>query len=192
MFRVVFKFVLAVICAGSLVTLAVACGGGEDGPPPTPFTGDWSQFDDTDPITDEGHIGIRLYATDDDVDAGLFGVWLYVRCTDAKDLDVYVVWHQDVGEELVVDWRVDSDDPERKLWYPTTNPNNETTFHPEPKSAVSDLSKAEKISVRVYSISLLNLELLNLTGEEDENAMTAVFHPSGFEDAYKPVEKACQ
>ena len=199
-----FYFTLFIICLSLLASLSVACNG-EDGPTPTPFTGEWEQFDDIDAITDEGYIGIRLDASEDDISSGyLDAVRIYVRCTNEMlfsslngDIDVFVVWNKDVGEYIinespVVDWRVDNSDPEMEVWYPTIDSDNDTTFHPHPESAVNDLRKAERISIRVYSASIDSVNFQKIQGEDDKDAMTAVFHPVGFEDAYKPSEKACE
>ena len=200
MFWGFFKFALAAICVGLFAPLAVACGGGEDGPPPTPFTGDWILEDETDPITDEGFISISLEASDNDV-SGVYAPQMIVQCHDAKTFNVYIVWgktltaserppfglggwiyNQDGTLRSYVDiaWRVDDDEAQTDIWILA---DEVRTFAPPSAwydtPAVDDLRKADKISVRVFS-------------KNGGNQATAVFHPSGFEDAFQPIISACK
>ena len=183
MFRRFFKFFLAAICIASLAPLAMACGG-QEGPTPTPFTGDWVLEDETDPITDEGFISIWLEASDDNATSGNHK--LVVQCHDGHLFDVYVIWMESLvatSESVNVAWRADDDDPQRSTWFLK---EERYTFAPSygplsrryDTSEVRDLRKADKISVRVHTIA-------------GRKQPTAVFRTAGFEDAFEPIKRAC-
>ena len=192
MFRRFFKFFLAAICIVALAPLAMACGG-EDGPPPTPFTGAWVLKDEADPITDKGYISICLDASDDDV-AGAYTPQLVVQCHDAETFNVYVAWgktltatsertrlsFQDERRSYVdIAWRVDDDEAQTGTWIL----DGSLTFAPPSKwyntPAVDDLREADKISVRVFN---------KVSGYQ----ATAVFRTAGFGGAFEPIRQACR
>ena len=176
-------------CLSLLTALLVGCGSTEPDPSLPKFTGEWRLDDDTDPFTDEGFNRIILDATEDDVQAQ-FDVGLVVQCVNGNDLNVYVDWRKEVlgikqwdARILVLDWRVDSEDLETQKWGVV---DKQATFHPNAESAVEDLRRADRISVRVYSHD----SLIDAKRGEGSQA-TAVFHSAGFADAYRPIGKAC-
>lgn len=194
MFRRFFKFFLAAICIAALTPLAMACGGEDEptptpftGPTPTPFTGAWVLEDETDPITDKGFISIWLEASDDDAPSGPNHT-MVVQCHNGEVFDVYVIWRDTLFstlESVKVSWRVDTDDPQ---WHTWSLKEDNYTFAPSYQPSkpwrdtpqVSDLLKAEKISVRIHG---------TVAGRHQA---TAVFHTAGFEDAFEPIKKICE
>ena len=150
-------------------------------PTPTPAsaTGNWfEKRDEKDPISDSTMISILLKASDFEF-SGQSPV-IQAFCLEAPGdgtslLGVAIDWGQFLGlDDPRVDWRVD--DAEAKTW--KWNLIGESGITTQTGLLLADLKRANKITARVH--------------RDFAESLTAVWHPEGFAEAYKPVEEACK
>ena len=146
-------------------------------PTPAPSTGNWVQFVDTDPITDEKETVITLVASESTLEFPYDDPLLFVQCRNLPRsgpvLWVSISWNAYIGSRSTVEWRVNSETASEELW--RSFGDSFTSSH-KPKQIVSDLGQADKITARV-------------TGSVA--SYTAIWHPEGFAEAFKPVASAC-
>ena len=153
-------------------------------PTPEPSTGNWEQFVNTDPITDKKDTVITLRASQSDLEFPYEDPVIFVQCRNLSQggpiLWVTIFWDAYIDSYFKLEWRVDSETVSEDL-RPSEQPwrllGDSTTVSSKPEQIVSDLSRADKITARVSSTA---------------GVYTAIWHPEGFAEAYKPVEEACK
>ena len=148
-------------------------------PTSEPSNGNWILMKDTDPITDSESTSIWLRATESTSGFPYEDPLIFVGCQIPPLGDV--IWHAIViSEEYlglddpIVDWRVNGESALTSTWQLA---GDNAIISPDAKQIVSDLLRADKITARVY--------------RDFAESITAVWHPVGFSEAYKPVEEAC-
>ena len=200
--------VLALIAAFVLLTLAVACATAATptpvptvtpvptatlvptptpAPAPTatptmePQRGNWVKEEYQDPIDDSLAISIKLQASESTLGFPYDNPWLGVVCIelsgDRSGIGMFIEWGEFLGsDDLIIDWRVDSKRAASpRVW--RLSGDNSTTLLFEPSTYLRDIGRAEKITARVK--------------RDFAESITAVWHPTGFAEAYKPVAAAC-
>ncbi len=90
---------------------------------------------------------------------------------------MFIEWGEFLGsDDLIIDWRVDSKRAASpRVW--RLSGDNSTALLIEPSTYLRDVGRAEKITARVK--------------RDFAESITAVWHPVGFAEAYKPVAEAC-
>ena len=145
---------------------------------PEPSTGDWVQLVNTDPITDKKETVISLQASESTLEFPYDDPLLLVQCRNLPRsgdvLWVTIAWDAYLGSYSRVEWRVNSETASEELW---RSFGDSFTVSSKPGQVVSDLGRAAKITARVSS---------------PVGSYTAIWHPDGFTEAYKPVEEACK
>ena len=140
-------------------------------PTPTPYTGtgDWEQWERSDPLTDEQTIGVWLRSFD--YDDG----YLYVRCRYNRPegrgsiLEVFIDWNTYLGSETrqQVLTRADKQDVQSDRWSLSTD--EEATFAPWPAvrdKLIDDMKRASRLAARVV--------------KHDDTTITAQWDIAGF------------
>lgn len=188
--------VLALIAALALMTLAVACATAAPPTPiptntpvptatpvPTPDTGNWTSENWKDPIDDGAFLTIQLQASESTLDFPYDAPRISVGCRQfpggSVGIGMIVLWDAYVGSgPMEVDWRVNGETAKTTYWLGRDDAsilpisrelNNE--------SLLMDLRRADKITLRLR--------------RDFAESITAVWHPAGFAEAYKPVASAC-
>ncbi len=192
--------ILALIAALALLTLAVACATAAiptpaptntpvatatpvPTPTPSPDTGNWTSENWKDPIDDGAFLTIQLQATESTLDFPYDEPRLSVGCRQFPGVSVgigmIVLWDAYVGSgPMEVDWRVNGEAAKTTYWLG----RDEATILPishelDNESLLTDLRRADKITLRLR--------------RDFAESITAIWHPVGFAEAYKPVAAAC-
>ena len=145
-------------------------------PTPEPYTGNWIVFENKDAISDVRSVSLQLQASESrGFDATPF---LVVSCfgqhLSESNLRASIYWNAFLGfDDPRVDWRVDAGGYSTKIW--ELSGSGDDTYAPRAKPIVSDLLRADKITVRVH--------------REFAESLTAVWQVEGFTDAYKACKK---
>ena len=185
--------ILALIAALALLMLAVACAPAATPiptaapaptatPAPTPDIGNWIPGGFTDAIDDTTVVGTALVASESSLefphDNPGIGVICHRPSSDEPIVVILVNWREYLGSDefLEVDWRVNSEAASTKSWF-SNGSNLAGPVGPAIEQAIRDLLRAEKITVRIH--------------RDFAESITAVWHPAGFAEAYKPVAAAC-
>lgn len=148
-------------------------------PTPTPDAGNWVQEDFTDAIDDSGFLTVRLQASESTLTFPYDDPWLSVGCvnpsSENSQIVIIILWDDYLGSgNPRVDWRVDSEPAKTTIWIRNSD---DATAKGDPRQEVNDLLRAEKITVRVR--------------RDFAEDLTAIWHPAGFAEAYKPLDEAC-
>ena len=145
-------------------------------PTPEPYTGNWIVDEDTDPITDQRSVTLLLWASESrgpNWDPHLVVICLSQHLSESNLL-AGIYWHTFLGfDDPRVEWRVDDGGYSTGIW--ELSGSGEATYSPRAKPIVSDLLRADKITVRV--------------NREFSGSLTAVWQVEGFTDAYKACKK---
>ena len=180
---------VALVGAIALLMLAVACSAPTPTPLPTatptsasaqePSTGNWRNVEYTDPISDNRLISIGLYASES---TGVLdkNPMLLVGCLIQSPGEISsranINWDAYLGsDDPIVAWRVDDEEASTSTWDLL---GDDVTSSPEIEQIVSDLLRANKITIRVY--------------RDFAESLTAVWYVEGFAEAYKQVEEGCK
>lgn len=183
--------ILALIAAVALL-LAVACApAATPTPVPTPKTGNWISSDRTDAISDSRVLKITLMAVESTARTSptievkcvtkpgssprfMFHIdWREFLGSDTPE----VAWRVNTASALTEKWRLDGD----SLTAPSILRLGIEKLDRYLDSFIADLTGADKITARVYFYR----------GQFAES-ITAVWHPAGFAEAYKPLDAACK
>ncbi len=149
-------------------------------PTPKPSTGEWEQFETTDPISDMHDTVIALRASESTLEFPYEDPLIWVVCqTPSRGdplLGVIISWEEYLGsDDTIVDWRVNDEPVSTREWVLV---GDDTTLSFDTDRIVSDLLRADTITARVH--------------RSFSNSLTAVWNVEGFAEAYKPVEEACK
>ena len=159
--------------------------------PDVPDVGQWVFDEIIDAISDARSVGIKLKATESDGDT-LPNIW--VTCFANRNAPI-VRLHIDWGEFLGSDnpeiaWRVDNNTASSKIWrldgsslvapLPDVTWRSGEMVVKDVDPFIKDLRSADKITARVHFYLIRSPE-----------SITAIWHPVGFAEAYKPVAAAC-
>lgn len=135
----------------------------------------------TDPISDSVVKAAILQASESDLSFPYddHRPAIFVMCLVGKDKDpaiwLSIGWHEYLGsDDKILFWRVDSEDATMATW-PLFGDNSVVNY--SPSQLIEDLTRADKITARVH--------------RDFAEAITAVWHPAGFAEAYKPLDAAC-
>lgn len=195
--------ILALIAALALLTLAIACATAATPTPvptatavptvtlvptatalptptPAPDTGNWMADVSIDAITDAKSVGTILKASESTLDFPYDDPTLLVVCrAPSRRLGIFVEWgeHLGSGSLLEVAWRVNSERPSNHGWFRSGDSIATVGSEQLQDETIQDLLRAEKITARVK--------------RDFAESITAVWHPAGFAEAYKPVADAC-
>ena len=181
--------ILALIAAlALLLMLAVACASAATPTPvPTPKTGNWISSDRTDAISDSRVLKIALTAVES---TSITHPTIEVKCVTGPGYSprfmFHINWKEFLGSDIPkVAWRVNTASALTEEW----RLDGDSLTAPIPQiekldkyldSFIADLTVADKITARVYFYR-----------GRFTDSITAVWHPAGFAEAYKPVAAAC-
>jgi type VI secretion system protein VasI len=145
-------------------------------PVPTSVEGNgkWQVSVKTNPLDDTTTVALVLYA---DSGTSTWGdrVLLVLRCQSNKT-EVYINWHDYLGSEARVIWRIGDEDARTAKWGLSTN--SEATFYPYSDIAfIRQLLAADRLVAQVTPYS--------------ESPVTAVFDLTGLTNAIRPLQDAC-
>lgn len=150
-------------------------------PTPTPTMGNWLAEEHTDPISDSVVKAVTLKASESDLSFPYddHHPLITVMCLVGKDKDpaiwLAILWHEYLGsDDKILFWRVDREDAAMTTW---TLFDDNSVVNYSPSQLIEDLTRADKITARVRRDFAENL--------------TAIWHPAGFAEAYKPLAEAC-
>ena len=145
---------------------------------PTPSMGKWNTSSETNPLDDTTTAMALLKA---DSGEGTYGdpIFLAIRCR-SNETNAYISWESYLGlDSPRVTYRIGSATAQSKLWSLSTN--NQTTFYPGTQAAViafiKELMAADQFAAQVTPYS--------------ESPITAIFDPTGMENAAMGVKLAC-
>ena len=180
--------ILALIAAFALLMLSVACASAAVPTPiPTPKTGSWLSIDRTDAISDSRVLGITLMAVESTARTHpTIEVICVTKPGSSPRFMFHINWRKFLGSDIPkVAWRVNTASALTERW----RLDGDSLTAPIPQlenldryldSFIADLTGADKITARVYFYR----------GQFAES-ITAVWHPAGFAEAYKPLDAAC-
>lgn len=137
-------------------------------------TGKWQVSVKTNPLDDTRTVMLALYA---DSGRSTWGnrVVLVLRCK-SKKTEAYINWHDYLGSEAYVIWRIGDADAETAKWSLSTD--NEATFYPYDDIAfIKQLLNADRLVAQVTPY--------------DESPVTAIFDLTGLTNAIHPLQEAC-
>lgn len=149
-------------------------------PTPTPNVGNWTQEEFTDATNGNRFLTIQLNASASSLDFPYNEPYLSVGCINSSNgnsrISMLISWDDAYigSDDPLVDWRADGEIARRSRWMKTSEDGVGKLIHGQ---EVNGLLQAEKITVQL---------------ERDfTEPITAVWHPAGFAEAYKPVAAAC-
>ena len=102
-------------------------------------------------------------------------VVLVIRCL-SKKIELFVEWNEHFGDSANVRMRVGAEEAETRMW-PLSN-DHQATFYPG--NTVELVTALFKVNQLVLQVSPLN-----------ENPVTAVFDPTGLQEAIRPLQETC-
>lgn len=132
-------------------------------------TGKWQVSVKTNPLDDTTTVTLVLLA---DSGTSTWGdrVALVLRCKSNKT-EAYINWHDYLGSEARVTWRVGGDDAITRKWSLSTN--SEATFYPDSDiTFIQQLLDADRLVAQVTPYA--------------ENPVTAIFDLTGLTNAMPP------
>lgn len=143
--------------------------------PETPrSSGDWHLFEEVNPFDDTNTLSLLLEARGKSEKWGDVP-YLVLRCK-SKRMDLYVVWHDQIRENLEIVSRIGMQPAESIYWSLSTD--GRASFYPHnPISFIKRLKKSERFVVQATPYS--------------KNPVTAVFDLADLRSAIKPLEKSC-
>lgn len=136
--------------------------------------GDWKLFKELNPIDDTYTLSLLREAE------GYSEQWgdvpyLVLRCK-SKQMDLYVVWHDPIRQDLEIVSRVGRDEAEIRRWSISTD--GRASFYPNnPISFIKRLKGTDRFVVQATPMN--------------KNPVTAIFDLSGLQDAVKPLQGGC-
>jgi len=137
-------------------------------------TGKWQVSVKTNPLDDTTTVTLVLLA---DSGTSTWGnrVALVLRCKSNKT-EAYINWHDYLGSEARVIWRIGDEDARTAKWGLSTD--SEATFYPYDDIAfIRQLLNADRLVAQVTPYA--------------ENPVTAVFDLTGLTSAIRPLQDAC-